>query len=285
MGHEPEGQGYDRLPDKELWNRYHAKDPRAYAELWSRSRAELTHEAIVAAGGDEARAEAALRQTRDRLGKHELQATYDPERPWIEWAKKLLLREVFADPDCQELPDEELQHRYHEGDPAAFRALWFIRHRSMLVRHAWKLSFHDEEIQDEILCSTQAKLQRPSVHTLYNQTRPWLPWANEVMRKVAIDLHRKRSRDNIQPMPFDPDLLISPPHLDLEAFDVALRDCLQTLSKNERTLLVLHFVDAKKWSEAAKILGHSPSWATKNAERASTKLRHCLSNKGYTDED
>jgi len=284
MGHEPEGQGYDRLPDKELWDLYHDKDPKAYAELWSRSSAQLTHEAIVVTGDDETRAEAALKQAKDRLGRYELQATYDAERPWIEWARKLL-REVIADLDCQELPEEELQRRYHEGEPAAFRALWFIRHRAVLVRHAWKLSFHDEEIQDEILCSSQAKLQRPSVHALYNQTRPWLPWANEVMRKVAIDLHRKRSRANIQPMPFDPDLLISPPHLDLEAFDVALRDCLQTLSENERTLLVLYFVDAKKWSEAAKILGHSPSWATKKAQGALTKLRDCLNRKRYTDEN
>ncbi len=284
MGHEPEGQGYDRLPDKELWDLYHDKDPKAYAELWSRSSAQLTHEAIVGAGGDEVHARAALQQTRDRLGRYETQANYDPKRPWIEWATELL-KEAATDLALQDLPDEELQRRYHEGDPAAFRALLFIRHRSLLVRHAWKLSFHDEEIQDEILCETHARLIRPKAYESYDHTQPWLPWAKQVMHRVAISLHRKRSRHNIPPMPFDPNLVAAPVHLDLEALRRALDGCLQSLSQNERILFVLHFIEGMNWCEAAETLGHVPSWATKNKYRALSKLRNCLEQKGYTDEN
>jgi DNA-directed RNA polymerase specialized sigma24 family protein len=264
---------------------YHARDPKAYAELWSRSRAELRREAIRMAGGDEARGEVALRQVQDRLGTYELQATYDPVRPWIERARELL-REVMADLDCQDLSEEGLERRYQKGDAAAFRALWFVRRRAELVRLAWKLSFHDEEIQNEILASTQAKLQRPGVYRLYDPTRHWLHWAKEVMHKVAIDLHRRRSRNHIQPMPFDANLVVSPVCLDIEALAAALDDCLRNLLDPERDLIKLYFHGGMKWSEAARIIGgFSSSWATKTSKRALSKLRDCLKRKGYTDED
>jgi DNA-directed RNA polymerase specialized sigma24 family protein len=285
MGHEPEGQDHDRLPDEVLWNRYHAKDPRAYAKLWSRASADLSREAIRMAGGDEARAEAALRQVKERLGMYEFQATYDPERPWIEWVKELL-REVMADLDYQDLPEEELERRYQKGDPAAFRALWFVRRRADLVRLAWKLSFHDEETRDEILSATQAKLQRPGVYELYDPTRHWLHWAKAVMHKVAIDLHRRRSRDNIQSPPFDADLVVSPVRLDIEALAAALDDCLRNLLEAERELINLYFHGGMGWGEAAMSLGgHNAVWAHRTKQRALSKLRDCLKRKGYTDED
>jgi DNA-directed RNA polymerase specialized sigma24 family protein len=285
MGDEPEGQDLDRLPDEELWKRYHAKDFEAYAELWSRSCVDLSREAIRMAGGDEALAEAALRQVKERLATYELQANYDTTRPWIEWAKELL-QEVIAALECDELPEEELEYRYQKGSPAAFRALWFVRRRAELVRLTWKLSFHDEEIRDEILSATQARLQRRGVYELYDPTRHWLHWAQEVMHKVAIDLHRRRSRDRIQPMPFDANLVVSPVRLDIEALAAALDDCLRNLLEDERDLISLHFHEGLGWGEAAMRLGgHNAVWAHRTKQRSLSKLRDCLKRKGYTDED
>jgi RNA polymerase sigma factor (sigma-70 family) len=285
MDHEPESQNLEPPSDKEVRKRYHAKDPNAYKELWSRSGADLSREAIRMAGGDEARAEAGLRQVKDRLSSYELQVTYDPERPWIEWAKELL-QETIANLDCQDLSEEELELRYKKGDPAAFRALWFVRRRAELVRLAWKLSFHDEEIRDEILSATQAKLQRPGVYELYDPTRHWLHWAQTVMHKVAIDLHRRRSRRHMQPMPFDVNLVVNPVGLDIEALADALDDCLGNLSEDERELINLYFHGGMKWGEAAKHLGgFSSGWANKISQRALRKLRDCLKRKGYSDEN
>jgi RNA polymerase sigma factor (sigma-70 family) len=281
MGHEPEGQSYDRLPDDELCARYHARDPAAFAELWSRSIGELTRVAEEAADGDEVCARAALEATRERLAHPESQAAYDSGRPWMEWAIEVL-KEVVADLTHQGLPEDEFQLRYHQGVAGAFWTLW-LRHRTELVERAWRFSYRDEEIRDEILYETMARLMQPEACRSYQQTRPWLPWATMAMRKLAIDLHRKRSRRKIPPIDFDPDLLVDPPHLDLEALRRDLDDCLQNLPEDERKLIRLYFFDGKKWYQAARMLGdHNPVWANRTSQRALKQLRDCLTKKGYS---
>jgi RNA polymerase sigma-70 factor (ECF subfamily) len=282
MGHEPESPDYERLPDMELWERNCAKDPRAYAELWSRWRTELSREAIRLARGDEARAGVALYETRDRLGRSEFQKAYSAEVPWIEFAR-MLMRGVIADLDCQELPEEDLQRRYHEGDPGAIGAL-FVRHWPTLKMMAWKASYGDEEVQDEILFETQAKLKGPPAYTSYD-LRPWLPWVRSVLKRVAIDLHRKRSRAGNPPVRLDLNLLPAPVHLDLETLWRDLDECLKSLPQDERNLIELYFLEEVNWSEAARTLGKYPSWANRVCPRALRKLRNCLERKGYSDED
>ncbi len=272
MGQEPAILDYNHLPDTELWKLYHAKDTQGVRGTLG------SVQGCVERRGPSPRRRGRVPRP---LGFATNQGPAGPLRDSGQLRPRVPLAFLGQGPARSDshryrlpgqLPEEELQLRYHQGDPAAFRMLWYVRHQAALSGLAWKMSFGDEDVQDEILSRTEDKLRKPQAQDQYDPNRPWLPWAKTVLYRVALSLQRELARHGVGPFPFDPDLFPNPACLDLEAFVAALGDCWQSLSDDERELLRLHFFEGKTWLEAAEIIGHhggNPSgWAHRTKVRA-----------------
>ena len=161
------------------------------------------------------------------------------------------------------------------GDRAAFRRLYDLQ-SARLYGQALRLTRQPQLAADAVHDTFLQVWQRSS---RFDPTRGQAEaWLSSLLRYRAIDILRKRGRENYGAEPVDePDT--SPDPLDqlvATAEGTALRRCLDQLEEAQRRVVLLAFVDGLSHSELAirlqAPLGTVKSWV----RRALLGLRRCL---------
>jgi RNA polymerase sigma-70 factor, ECF subfamily len=161
------------------------------------------------------------------------------------------------------------------GDNAAFRKVYDLRASSLfgialrITRHAPLAS---DAVQDAFL-----ELWRNASRFDERRGNPDI-WLASLVRYRALDITRRRGRevsdeDLPEAVDNEPDPLA---RMVASSASAALRECLDTLEPNRRTLLSLAFLDGLSHSELATRL-HVPIGSVKSRIRRSLQLLHvCL---------
>lgn len=183
------------------------------------------------------------------------------------------------------MPDEPIQDygesldglllRCGGGDRAAFRRLYDLQ-SARLYGQALRLTRQPQLAADAVHDAFLQIWQRSS---RFDPERGRAGvWLSSLLRYRAIDILRKRSRENYGLEPADePDTSPDPLHqLVSSAEGGALRRCLDELEEGQRRVVLLAFVDGLSHSElAARLkapLGTVKSWV----RRSLLSLRRCL---------
>ncbi len=183
------------------------------------------------------------------------------------------------------MPDERVQDHSESldglllqcgaGDRAAFRRLYDLQ-SARLYGQALRLTRQPQLAADAVHDAFLQIWQRSS---RFDPERGRAGvWLSSLLRYRAIDILRKRSRENYGLEPADePDTSPDPLHqLVSSAEGGALRRCLDELEEGQRRVVLLAFVDGLSHSElAARLkapLGTVKSWV----RRSLLSLRRCL---------
>lgn len=161
------------------------------------------------------------------------------------------------------------------GDRAAFRRLYDLQ-SARLYGQALRLTRQPQLAADAVHDAFLQVWQRSS---RFDPARGHAEaWLSSLLRYRAIDILRKRSRENYGVEAADePDPGPDPLHQLVSSSDgIALRRCLDQLEEGQRRVVLLAFVDGLSHSELASRLqaplGTVKSWV----RRALLGLRRCL---------
>jgi RNA polymerase sigma-70 factor (ECF subfamily) len=156
------------------------------------------------------------------------------------------------------------------GRTEAFRGL-VERHGRPLFRHAYRLT-RNESDADDVVQETFMRAYR-SLDS-FDARASFGTWLYRIATNVALDMMRRRKRDEAEPIEED---VPGPAHSDGLPFRDALDRGMRSLSGNERTAFVLRHFEGRSIDEISEVLGTQVS-ATKNTIfRAVRKLREVLS--------
>ena len=148
------------------------------------------------------------------------------------------------------------------------------------------------------MANTRSAWNRPNGSALASRSGPtvWMPHGREhsvryVRRRRRPDLRnetdfRQGSRlpEATSALDAVPDSAVGPEEvLEHRALVAALRECVQELPEELRTLCELLFEQGMKQTEAATILQLSTPTLTRRKQEACELLRRCLARKGVTD--
>ena len=161
------------------------------------------------------------------------------------------------------------------GDRAAFRQLYDLQ-SARLYGQALRLTRQPQLAADALHDTFLQIWQRSS---RFDPTRGHAEaWLSSLLRYRAIDILRKRGRENYGVEPADePDPAPDPlQQLEITVEGEALRRCLDQLSEGQRHVVLLAFVEGLSHSELASRLqaplGTVKSWV----RRSLMSLRRCL---------
>ena len=170
---------------------------------------------------------------------------------------------------------ESLLARCSGGDRAAFRKLYDLQ-APRLYGQALRLTRQPQLAADAVHDAFLQVWQRSSRFDARRGSAE--VWLSSLLRYRAIDILRRRGRENYGPAPVEePDAGPDPlGQLMASAEAEALRRCLEQLEEAQRRVVVLAFIDGLSHSELAirlqAPLGTVKSWV----RRALLGLRRCL---------
>lgn len=180
--------------------------------------------------------------------------------------------------------DELLLRRARNGDPDAFEELM-----TPLEQRIWRVCWHytgDREAASD--CGQDAMVRIWRALGSYRGDCAFETWVYRVAANCCLDYLRKKKRDrseSIEPMRekgFDP----ADPKAGTEEQAVAaeekeqLRACIARLPEEQREALVLTQLEGVPYETAARMLGVSEGTVKSRINRAKSKLKEWLSEKG-----
>jgi RNA polymerase sigma factor (sigma-70 family) len=173
------------------------------------------------------------------------------------------------------------------------------RHDGALQAQARKQSGGDGELSEEALQRLDVRLWEKRLAYDPDKGR-WLPWARVILHNLIVSLHRDRARglpftetdppgpgaaaDRPAQGPAEALQARDPPpdwRLRLQELGGHLTECIQHLSPEERTALILQVLDGLSLQEIGERTGVNEQTAGSRVFRAKKKLRECLKRKGY----
>lgn len=172
----------------------------------------------------------------------------------------------------REEPDEALMGRYACGDSEAFEEL-FRRYEPRAYVFFLKRTSSPQRAED---LYQELFLRVHRARDRYDPSRPFAPWFFQIANRLVVDDHRRAFRnheiqiDDREPRAVQPG---SDEQLgDLEQID----QLLETLSPEERYVVLVAKVEGIGYSELAENLGKSVDAVKKMASRAIQRLRSTL---------
>jgi RNA polymerase sigma-70 factor, ECF subfamily len=184
-----------------------------------------------------------------------------------------------SDDSDRNLPEDELQSRYHDHDSAALSELW--RRYEEVGREFTRLAAHwarpDPDIAEEAVQQLGLRLSLDNVQAQYHPDRLWVAWASTILHNIVRDLQRQRQRHRAREQhPDDLDTLPDPlPPAESYEFQESVRNCLDRLSEERRQVLLLS-MDGWTLQEIAEELDIPYGTAGSRLSRAREQMRECL---------
>jgi RNA polymerase sigma factor (sigma-70 family) len=165
----------------------------------------------------------------------------------------------------KELSDEELMQEYRLGDFGALDEL-YSRHAATVYGFLQKRLGNRAAI-DDIFQDTFLKVHR--YRHKYDSSQPFVPWLFIICRSAMVDSLRKEMREPIVSL----DSSIFSEVAVTESMPTELHAHFTKLSKREKTVLSLHYLNDLSFAEVANRLNLSAANARKVSSRAIKKLR------------
>ncbi len=162
--------------------------------------------------------------------------------------------------------DYELIRRAKQGEQEALVEI-YERYRSSVFSYIFFRVSEQETAED--LTSDVFVRMLSKIHTFVHQDRPILAWLYTIARNLVIDHYR--SDGKVESMPIDEAQISSDYglpgkeaqiHLDHEC----LAHALESLTEEQRQVIMLKFIDGRENEEVARIMGKN--------ERAIRSLQH-----------
>ncbi len=183
------------------------------------------------------------------------------------------------------LADEELVEAVRTGDRTALFEL-DQRWRPRLLGLARSLSL-DEHLAED---AAQVALWRAYLNlSRYDSGRPFEKWILQIGRNAALDLQRRRGREQDTDGAFqlEPSTPVCATGLDQLAGEEEIRAlyaCLASVDDDQgRTVVVLHDVIGMTLSAVGEVLGQHKNTVQYQRQKALRKLQKCMAEKGFVD--
>jgi RNA polymerase sigma factor (sigma-70 family) len=186
----------------------------------------------------------------------------------------LPVRSAAASPNTLEgASPEQLMAAYVDGDSAAFDALYQMV-GAKVFGYLIRLTRQRERAED-LLQITFAKLHR--ARASYIRGAPFLPWLFAIARRAFLD-ERRRSKSRHEDLSADGTLPEPVPELSRANEEVtdALEQALDRLPVLYREAIVLTKITGLSVSEAAEVLGTTPTAVKLRVHRGYKELRQHL---------
>jgi RNA polymerase sigma-70 factor (ECF subfamily) len=198
-------------------------------------------------------------------------------------------------PDWEHRDERELERLFcgPDGELAGAALVELRRRHEDAVRAQARKQCGGGQLSEEALQQLDHRLWEKRLD--YDPARaPWIRWAKAILHNLIMDEHRRHARslpcthlaDSDRPaqrlaaalQAADP-----PPDWQLRLHECRhhLTDCLQELSAEERTALVLQVWDGLSLQEIGERTGANEQTAGSRVYRAKQKLRASLKRKGY----
>jgi RNA polymerase sigma-70 factor (ECF subfamily) len=183
--------------------------------------------------------------------------------------------------DYHNLPEDELQCRYHQGNPQALTEL-LHRHGPTLRRWARIWAERDENAVDDAMQDLWLRLTRPDVSGRYDPARSWWAWALRILHNIVRDLQRRKRRGPQQGRPAAEPIDPSPRpeeelqlHEETDRLQTIVRACLDAVPEARRTALQL-WAEGMKYKDIAERLSIPIGTAASQVDRARKEVGDCL---------
>lgn len=186
--------------------------------------------------------------------------------------------------DFNQKTDEELVCLYREGQAAAFSAL-IDRHLTPLYRFALRYCASAPDAEDVV---QEAAVKAWKCLASFDATKRFLPWLFSIVKNTAIDTVRKKkilsTTECFAPEEQEtnfadtiPDEQLLPLAMLQQAETKAeLGAAIDRLSREQRTILLMHFYDDLSLAEIAELLTIPLNTVKSHRFRALTALRKIL---------
>lgn len=170
---------------------------------------------------------------------------------------------------ARETPDETLMERYRDGDSAAFDEL-FRRYEPRAYAYFVRRT-HSADRARDLYQDLFLRIHRG--RDSFDPARNFSTWLFQIARRLLIDDLRRAHRSHEQPYGSREPLPIGPGAGDGVADREVLAQLLDTLSADERYVLVSAKVEGIGYPELAAQLGRSVDAVKQMASRAMRRLR------------
>ncbi|MEM6732420.1 MAG: RNA polymerase sigma factor [Myxococcota bacterium] len=172
--------------------------------------------------------------------------------------------------------DEQLMLAYREGDQAAFGEL-FSRYAERLMHAAMRIVDDEASARDVV---QQAFLQMHRARNDFDGKRRFRPWIYTIALNLARDERRRRGRRREDELNREPESRASDGDPDAYVATTERRrrmaKALETLSEEQRQVVVLHWYEGLSFPEIAETTGAGLSAVKVRAHRAYKKLKAVL---------
>jgi RNA polymerase sigma factor (sigma-70 family) len=95
------------------------------------------------------------------------------------------------------MSDDELQRRYHEGDPEALRLLW-DRSANSLRSKADQLTSGNKSLAEKVLAELENQLASREKQQAYNPSERWESWALRVLKPATHDVYHHLPEEDLR---------------------------------------------------------------------------------------
>ena len=120
----------------------------------------------------------------------------------------------------------------------------------LLYHISWSMLSDNEDCADAVQeALTRAWQKRDTLQSM----RAFRPWLTRILYNVCVDL--LRNRQHMVKEPLDENLVAAPVHT--QTLDDEMMEALQRLSPEQRTAVVLHYLEGYKLREISAMLGIS----------------------------
>lgn len=172
-------------------------------------------------------------------------------------------------PSARDAPDETLMARYARGDAEAFEEL-FRRYEPRAYAFFLRRTASPERSRD---LYQELFLRIHRARARYEPERPFTPWFFQIASRLLVDDHRRAFRSHEVPMGEREPRGERPGSDELLADRADVEALLESLSPEERYVVVSAKVEGIGYAELADRLGKSEDAVKKMASRALQRLR------------
>ena len=177
-------------------------------------------------------------------------------------------------PENQEI-NEEIFERIAQGDDDAFTELYYATYQKI---YGFLLSLtKNKEDAEDLLQNTYIKI-RNGAHLYQKQGTP-MTWICAIAKNQFLDFVRKNNRTKTVDLAEMENYVAGTPKeevADSIENKVILKTALSVLSRQERTIFILHMVDGLKHREIAELTGLSQNTVITKYNRSLKKMKKHL---------